>query len=148
MSAIFSFKSGAPLIAGPWLALEEVDGAPGSALQLTVPNTVDVLTLAPLLPRIAAICLDFPAFADGRAYSQARVLRRMGFRGHLRASGKAVVLDQALELRAADFDDAVLRDDQSTSAWADCLAQSPVEGVFTAARSLALRSRIVDESAP
>ena len=38
--------------------------------------------------------LDFPKFSDGRAYSQARLLRgRLGYRGELRATG-GVLQDQ------------------------------------------------------
>ena len=46
----------------------------------------------------------FPSFKDGRAYSQARVLREQyGFRGELRATGN-VLRDQFLFLLRAGFD--------------------------------------------
>ena len=38
-------------------------------------NTADVLTLAADLPRLSLIVLEFPKWTDGRAYSQARLLR-------------------------------------------------------------------------
>ena len=50
-------------------------------------NTDPVEDLAPHLGRLRLIVLDFPKFSDGRAYSQARLLRRMGYRGELRATG-------------------------------------------------------------
>lgn len=103
------------------------------------PNDADVQTLAPHLARVDCIALQFPAFADGRAYSQARLLRRLGFTGRLRASGKAVVLDQALELRAAGFDEAELREDQSADRWREWLATQPVAGVFSSARGAFIR---------
>src|ERR1700730_10280645 len=58
------------------------------------PNTRAVDDLVPYLGRIAAIALVFPTFRDGRAYSQARLLReRHGFKGELRAT-RQVLRDQ------------------------------------------------------
>jgi|TARA_R110001599_G_scaffold26612_16_gene93896 uncharacterized protein (DUF934 family) len=97
-------------------------------------NDADVKALVPHFAQIDCIALQFPAFADGRAYSQARQLRRLGYTGRLRASGKAVVLDQALEIRAASFDEAELREDQSAEQWKQWLATQPADGLFSAAR--------------
>ena len=50
------------------------------------------------------LALVFPAYKDGRAYSQARLLReRYRFRGELRATGQ-VLRDQFLFLVRAGFD--------------------------------------------
>ena len=58
------------------------------------PNSRDVDDLAPYLDRLAAVALVFPTFRDGRAYSQARLLReRFHYRGELRATGQ-VLRDQ------------------------------------------------------
>ena len=58
------------------------------------PNGRDIDALVPYLDRLATIALVFPTFRDGRAYSQARLLReRLGYQGELRATG-AVFLDQ------------------------------------------------------
>lgn len=68
------------------------------------PNTRRVSELAPYLDRLALVALEFPNFKDGRAYSQARVLREQyGFRGELRATGN-VLRDQFLFLVRAGFD--------------------------------------------
>src|ERR1700693_5875186 len=68
------------------------------------PNNRDVDDLVPYLGRLAAVALVFPTFRDGRAYSQARLLReRHGFRGELRATGQ-VLRDQFLFLVRAGFD--------------------------------------------
>ena len=68
------------------------------------PNNRRVLELAPYLDRVALIALVFPSFKDGRAYSQARLLReQLGFRGELRATGN-VLRDQFLFLVRAGFD--------------------------------------------
>ncbi|MDI1284967.1 MAG: DUF934 domain-containing protein [Reyranella sp.] len=62
------------------------------AVSLT--NTDPVEDLAPHIGRLRLIVLDFPKFSDGRAYSQARLLRgRMGYLGELRATG-GVLQDQ------------------------------------------------------
>src|ERR1700731_1017179 len=51
------------------------------------PNNRKVAELAPYLDRLSVVVLVFPTFKDGRAYSQARLLReRYGFRGELRAT--------------------------------------------------------------
>ena len=48
----------------------------------------DPAQLLPDLPTLPVIALGFPVFTDGRAYSQARLLRqRYGFQGELRAIG-------------------------------------------------------------
>jgi uncharacterized protein (DUF934 family) len=54
--------------------------------------------------RLRLIVLDFPKFSDGRAYSQARLLRgRMGYRGELRATG-GVLVDQIPFMLRCGFD--------------------------------------------
>ncbi len=84
-------------------------------------NHVDVVPIAADLARADLICLVFPGFADGRAYSQARLLRdRFGYRGQLRATGAAVVRDQIVALHRCGFDAYDLRADQDPVA---CLAQ-------------------------
>jgi uncharacterized protein (DUF934 family) len=71
---------------------------------LVLPNTEDVLALGKRLEGIKLIVLDFPKFTDGRAYTQARLLReRLGYIGELRASG-AVYIDQLPFLLRCGFD--------------------------------------------
>jgi uncharacterized protein (DUF934 family) len=68
------------------------------------PNNRRVAELVPYLDRLALVALVFPSFKDGRAYSQARLLReRYGFRGELRATGQ-ILRDQFLFLVRAGFD--------------------------------------------
>jgi uncharacterized protein (DUF934 family) len=68
------------------------------------PNNRNVAELEPHLRHVALVALVFPAYKDGRAYSQARLLReRYGFRGELRATGQ-VLRDQFLFLMRAGFD--------------------------------------------
>lgn len=71
---------------------------------LVLANTEDVTRLGDRLEGIELIVLDFPKFTDGRAYSQARLLReRLGYTGELRASG-AVYIDQLPFLLRCGFD--------------------------------------------
>jgi uncharacterized protein (DUF934 family) len=71
---------------------------------LTLDNTDDVLQLGARLHGVKLIVLNFPKFTDGRAYSQARLLReRLGYQGGLRATG-AVFLDQLPFLLRCGFD--------------------------------------------
>jgi uncharacterized protein (DUF934 family) len=68
------------------------------------PNNRDVDDLVPWLDRLAAVALVFPTFRDGRAYSQARLLReRHGYDGELRAIGQ-VLRDQFVFMLRAGFD--------------------------------------------
>ena len=68
------------------------------------PNNRRVAELAPYLGRLALVALVFPSFKDGRAFSQARLIReRYGFRGELRATGQ-VLRDQFLFMLRAGFD--------------------------------------------
>ena len=67
-------------------------------------NTDDVEALAPHVGALRLIVLHFPKFTDGRAYSQARLLRgRLGYTGELRATG-AVLQDQLPFLLRCGFD--------------------------------------------
>lgn len=77
---------------------------------LSLDNTADVHDLP--LDGLSVIELRFPKFTDGRAYSQARILRRRGYTGELRASGD-VLVDQLAQMQRCGFTSAVLRADQS-----------------------------------
>jgi uncharacterized protein (DUF934 family) len=68
------------------------------------PNGRDTDDLVPYLDRLATVALVFPTFRDGRAYSQARLLReRFQYRGELRATGQ-VLRDQFVFMLRAGFD--------------------------------------------
>lgn len=64
------------------------------------------------LEGVDRVDLQFPKFSDGRAFSQAFVLRtRMGFKGDIRATGD-VLVDQLVQMQRTGFSSAVLRKDQ------------------------------------
>jgi len=80
---------------------------------LKLANDADVEGIAADLPRFALIALHFPKWTDGRAYSQAHLLRaRYRFAGEVRATGD-VVVDMLPLLQRSGFDAVVLRGDQS-----------------------------------
>ena len=73
-------------------------------LALDIPNSVAVATLLPFLTRLSLIAINFPSFADGRGFSLARVLRREGFKGRLRATGP-LIADQFAYALSCGFDE-------------------------------------------
>lgn len=84
------------------------DAAAVGALQLS--NDADPQALS--LDGVTRIDLHFPKFTDGRAFSQALLLRRRaGFKGEIRATGD-VLVDQLVQMQRSGFDSAVLRADQ------------------------------------
>jgi len=69
--------------------------------------------LAEDVERLALIVLCFPQFTDGRAYSQARILReRLGFAGKIRATGD-VLPDQLEFMRRCGIDSFEFPDEPS-----------------------------------
>ncbi len=87
-----------------WTAERNVLLARGEPVGVRLPNTQAVTDLAPDLGRLALIVLEFPKFVDGRAYTQARLLReRFGYRGELRATGD-VLRDQLQFMQRCGFD--------------------------------------------
>nr|WP_295085034.1 DUF934 domain-containing protein [uncultured Roseateles sp.] len=79
-------------------------------------NDFDVETLAADLPRLSLIVLNFPKWVDGRAYSQAHLLRaRYRFAGELRAAGE-VLVDMLPLLARTGFTAVQLRAGESVEA--------------------------------
>jgi uncharacterized protein (DUF934 family) len=72
-------------------------------------NDADPFSLKERLDQLDRIDLEFPNFTDGRAYSQAYLLRRrLGFQGELRATGD-VLIDQLVQMQRTGFSSAVLK---------------------------------------
>ena len=77
---------------------------------LSLPNDADPIQQS--LQGVQTIELHFPKFTDGRAFSQALMLRRRcGFTGDIRATGD-VLIDQLSQMQRCGFSSAVLRADQ------------------------------------
>lgn len=79
---------------------------------IDVPNDTDPDALAGLMNSVAAIRIPFPSFADGRGFSLAQKLRRMGFNGLLRAQGNVLADQYPLALRSG-FDEVEIPNDQA-----------------------------------
>lgn len=73
-------------------------------------NTDDPAVLEGRLDRLTLIRVAFPAFNDGRAFTIARRLRMMGYKGQLLALGP-VISDQYAMLRRVGFDGAEIPDE-------------------------------------
>ncbi len=83
----------------------------GSLKVMSLKNDEDPRRLN--LDGVDRVDLNFPKFTDGRAFSQAFLLRRrLGFKGEIRATGD-VLIDQLQQMQRSGFDAAVLREDQN-----------------------------------
>lgn len=101
-----------------WLEhCQQTDTGRGSQTQIGVlldPED-DPEILAEWIDQIPLIALQFHTFRDGRAYSQAFLLRaRMGFKGDLRAVGE-VLRDQLVHMRHCGFTSFAVRKDKSAA---------------------------------
>lgn len=100
MSVIVTDQGFAPDdFTGPFATPDSPD-----APALDLPPDFDARTLTRPLDGIALIRIAFPGFADGRGFSVARALRRMGYGGRLRAKGH-VLADQYAMARRSGFDE-------------------------------------------
>lgn len=96
-----------------WQAETEALSARRAPVAVKLVNTTDVLALAADVLARPMLVLDFPAFGDGRAYSQARRLRdRDAYSGVIRATGAAVVADQLAMMARCGINEFALREDQ------------------------------------
>ena len=90
------------------------------------PNNRDVDDLVPYLDRLAVVALVFPTFRDGRAYSQARLLReRYTYGGELRATGQ-ILRDQFVFMLRAGFDAFEVKKDSDAEAFANTVKRYSV----------------------
>jgi uncharacterized protein (DUF934 family) len=89
---------------------------PDSPQAVTLANDADPIDLLPRLHELKLIALQFPKWTDGRAYSQARLLRaRYRYRGELRATGE-VLVDMLPLLERTGFDAVQLAEGQDQAA--------------------------------
>lgn len=101
-----ALPEGAPVLIGIDRFLNEAEALKGRQAPVGIiwPNNRPIAEIEPYLPQLALIALNFPSFRDGRAYSQARLLReRLGWTGPLRAIGN-VLRDQFLLMERSGFD--------------------------------------------
>jgi uncharacterized protein (DUF934 family) len=73
-------------------------------------NSADPFEYHEAIANARRVDLHFPDFTDGRAFSQAYLIRRrLGFKGDLRATGD-VLADQLIQMERTGFSSAVLKD--------------------------------------
>jgi uncharacterized protein (DUF934 family) len=97
---------------GLWLARREDFLAYPSRLGVWLDANEDPEAIAGDLDRFALVAVNFPKFADGRAYSIARLLReRCAYEGEVRAIGE-VLHDHLHFMKQCGFDAFLLREDQ------------------------------------
>ena len=95
-----------------WRKEREALSRAGCEVGVLIPNTEDVTVLWPELRDRPLLAVHFPKWGDGRAFSQARVLReRFGFGGELRATGD-VARDQMQFMQRCGINSFELRADQ------------------------------------
>src|SRR5229473_1934023 len=118
---------GAILISGPrFLKDPETLSRRTGKTGVIWPNNRDLDDLVPYLGRLAAVALVFPSFRDGRAYSQARLLReRYGYDGELRATGQ-VLRDQFVFVLRAGFDTFEVKKQSDAEAFANTVKRYSV----------------------
>ncbi|HVZ43731.1 MAG TPA: DUF934 domain-containing protein [Ramlibacter sp.] len=92
------------------IATPAANGDGEDANVLVLANDADVHDVP--LEGVDRIELNFPKFTDGRAYTQAVLLRqRRGFAGDIRATGN-VLVDQLVHMERCGFSSAVLAEGQ------------------------------------
>ena len=117
-----------PVIVPAKRFLDNADALIGrdGSLGVAWPNDRRVAELAPWLGHLALVALQFPKFRDGRAYSQARLLRETyGFGGTLRATGD-VLRDQFQFLVRAGFNSFEVRKPADAGVFAEAVRRYSV----------------------
>jgi uncharacterized protein (DUF934 family) len=124
-------------VADPWRALGDGEGLPASGrvllpmarllneaagfpgeLGVRLEPAERVEQIEPWLGRLGLVALSFPSFADGRAFSTARLLRqRYGFAGEVRAVGD-IQIDRYQFMRQCGFDAFEIRPERADTKWA------------------------------
>lgn len=88
----------------------------GAKAGLRLANDVDPRAISDEIRDAERVTLCFPSFKDGRAYSQARIIRQqIGFTGELIAEGE-VLPDQIVHMRRCGFASAEIAEDKLAAA--------------------------------
>jgi uncharacterized protein (DUF934 family) len=100
------------IAAEQWAEARERLAGHNGRIGILLKNTEDPRSIGGDAARFSLIVLEFPGMNDGRAFSQARILReQMGFDGEIRATGD-VLRDQLYYMKRCGFDSFELRADQ------------------------------------
>ncbi|MGC9448641.1 DUF934 domain-containing protein [Cereibacter johrii] len=91
-------------------AIPSLEALEDGAAAVDLSNTDDPARLGNRLEQLGLIRIAFPSFSDGRGFTLAKRLRRMGYRGRLRAHGP-LIADQYAMARRSGFDEVEIPDD-------------------------------------
>ena len=95
-----------------WQAEGETLRGRNTPIGVRLKNDEQALALGEDVHRLSLIEIEFPKFTDGRAFSQARILRdKLGYTGELRAFG-TILRDQYFYMTRCGIDSVELPDDK------------------------------------
>lgn len=86
-----------------WLEHQEALKGRSADVAVLIKGDTDWSELSAVSSLFKLIAIDFPNFADGRGFSQARLLKREGYTGEIRAVGD-VTWDRLRYLKRSGFD--------------------------------------------
>jgi len=92
-----------------WLKLDVMTLGIKPGLALDVPNSIAGDELVATFDQVELVRIPFPSHVDGRGFTLARRLRRLGYRGRLRAKGH-ILSDQYAMARRCGFDEIEIED--------------------------------------
>lgn len=89
-----------------------LEDAPAGVDAVVATGDDDLTALLANVSQFSLIAIAFDTFADGRGYSMARMLRREGYQGEIRAVGD-VAMDRIEYMHRVGFNAFELREDQN-----------------------------------
>ncbi len=95
----------------PFALLQQAADAKPGRLGVQINGEQAAADLQPWLAQLSLIAIEFPMFRDGRGYSLARQIRRLGYTGELRAVGD-IGRDQLGYLERCGFNAFALADEK------------------------------------
>ncbi len=111
-------EQGVIVSAERWLSTRETLRGRNAPFGIRLTNAQSVADIADALDSVGVVVLDFPAFADGRAFSQVRLLReRYDFKGEIRSRG-TVRRDLYPFMRRCGFDAFEVEEGADIAGWA------------------------------
>ena len=105
------FKNTRPVLARfhESIKADWLDSTSSGPIGLIIENTSNAAVFQSLFDSIQLIVIEFPAIMDGRGYSLAENIRRLGYQRELRARGE-IISDQYHHLIACGFDSVEITD--------------------------------------
>lgn len=94
-----------------WLENKEALVARQADVSVVIDGTADWDVFSAESANFKLVAIDFPSFGDGRGFSQARLLRRHGFSGEIRAVGD-VTWDRLRYMKRCGFDTFSIAEDR------------------------------------